>query len=555
MSGPLTPSRRAFLATVAASVSWPALGCLPAAARGPRMLPNGIVLADPWPPQRAALAPTPTRPPYLASPPDVIPIDLGRQLFVDDFLIEESTLARVWHRAAYHPASPVLAPERAWERRDPHAAITNVAPSPSAMAYSDGVFYDPADRLFKLWYMAGYQQQTALALSPDGIHWERPTLDVVPGTNIVSTRNRDSNTVWLDLDASDPAERFTMAGYDLGLKALRLHVSRDGVHWREVGVTGPCGDRSTFFRNPFLERWVFSLRASDARGRRIRRYLEATAFRRAAWRPDEAVVWTGADEADVRRADLDSMPELYNLDAVAYESVLLGLFAMFRGERPDREKPNDLCVAFSRDGFHWSRDNREPFIAVSERPGDWNFSNVQSAGGCCVIVGDRLYFYVSGRRGVAGTALPGVCSTGLATLRRDGFASLTDAWPADRPRPAGRRRDTLITRPVRFKGAHLFVNADIDGELKVEVLDRAGRPIDGFAGSAAAVVTGHGTKIAVRWNNGRSLGELAGEAVRFRFALSRAHLYAFWVSPSPRGASGGYVAAGGPGFSRTHDDG
>ena len=36
--------------------------------------------------------------------------------------------------------------------------------------------------------------------------------------------------------------------------------------------------------------------------------------------------------------------------------------------------------------------------------------------------------------------------------------------------------------------------------------------------------------------------------VRFRFQLSRGSLYAFWVSGAADGASGGYVAAGGPGF-------
>ena len=49
------------------------------------------------------------------------------------------------------------------------------------------------------------------------------------------------------------------------------------------------------------------------------------------------------------------IPELYNLDAVAYESVMLGLFAIFAAKASDREKPNELCVGFSRDGFHWSR--------------------------------------------------------------------------------------------------------------------------------------------------------------------------------------------------------
>ena len=41
---------------------------------------------------------------------------------------------------------------------------------------------------------------------------------------------------------------------------------------------------------------------------------------------------------------------------------LLGLFTIYRGERNEREKPNDVCVGFSRDGFHWARPARGAFI-------------------------------------------------------------------------------------------------------------------------------------------------------------------------------------------------
>ena len=68
-----------------------------------RSLYNGIVLSEDWPPRRTRedlLAFEPMRVPYLENPPEVIPIDLGRQLFVDDFLIENTTLRRTFHRAA-----------------------------------------------------------------------------------------------------------------------------------------------------------------------------------------------------------------------------------------------------------------------------------------------------------------------------------------------------------------------------------------------------------------------------------------------------------------------
>ena len=554
MFEPSGVSRRAFLKAAVAGVALPsALRAQPA----PReTLYNGIVLPSPWPPRRVPPLFAPEKPPYLAAPPAVINIETGRQLFVDDFLIEESSLHRAFHQATYHPANPVLTPEEPWETRDPHAINTKIQPSQSAMVFSDGVFFDPADRLFKMFYMAGYQQSTALATSRDGITWQKPRLPIVPGTNIVSPAPRDSNTVWLDHESPSRDSRYKMASYIMSEGALRLSESADGIRWRTVGRTGPCGDRSTMFRNPFRKRWSFSLRADDPRGiKRYRRYFESADFATTRWSADEPVSWIGADSTDLRRADLNAAPELYNLDAVAYESVMLGLFTIFRGEQRTREKPNDLCIGFSRDGFHWDRSWRDPFISVSERQGDWNWANVQSAGGCCLIAGDRLYFYVSGRQGIPGTDLPGKCSTGLATLRRDGFASLTDVWPAGMPREIRGDRSSVVTRPMKFRGGHLFVNADAQGEVRVEILDAGGKVIAGHSAVQCDPVRGDSTKHRVRWQSAGTLQELSGQTVRFRFVLTRSRLFSFWVADSEAGRSRGYAAAGGPDYPNGHDRG
>jgi hypothetical protein len=543
-------SRRAFFATAAAL----ALHARGAAQTRREVLHNGIMLPSPWPPRRHQLSSQPARPPYLASPPDVITIDTGRQLFVDDFLVEESSLSRAVHRATYHPASPVLVPERPWEVDDPYAAMTRISPSPAAMVYSDGVFFDPSERIFKMWYMAGYQQHTALAVSDDGVSWTRRHANVIAGTNIVRQHRRDSNTVWLDLDDRDASARYKMAWSSMeGNGRLRLSTSPDGVHWTDRGDAGPAADRSTMFYNPFRDRWCFSLRADDPQLKRARTYVESADFTAATWAAGDPVWWVAADARDHAQPGANVPPELYNVDAVAYESLMLGLFAIYRGESADREKPNELCVAFSRDGFHWSRPTHEPFIPVSNTQGDWNWANVQSAGGVCAIVGDQLYFYVSGRAGIPGTSLPGRCSTGLATLRRDGFVSMTDQWPSGSTRPVLGHRATLITRPLRFSGARAFLNADVQGAVRVEMLDREGGTIAGFEAGRCLPITGNRTKHAVSWTGGASLASLANTTVRFKFVLDRAHLYAFWVSPSPRGESRGYVAAGGPGFSGTRD--
>src|SRR5437868_13128919 len=86
-------TRRAFIATTAGA----ALATRISAQPSREVLYNGIELAQPWPPRLRSWSPHPQRPPYLSSPPDVINIDVGRQLFVDDFLIEESSLYREFH--------------------------------------------------------------------------------------------------------------------------------------------------------------------------------------------------------------------------------------------------------------------------------------------------------------------------------------------------------------------------------------------------------------------------------------------------------------------------
>jgi hypothetical protein len=132
--------------------------------RANEVLYNGIVLPEAWPPKvewediqaRKLMA----EPPYLVHPPAVIPIDVGRQLFVDDFLIEQTTLQRTYHLAQYHPANPVFT---------------------GGMPFSGGVFWDPKDQLIKMWYHHG--GGTGYTTSQDGIRWE-------PGRLVLEQKTR-----------------------------------------------------------------------------------------------------------------------------------------------------------------------------------------------------------------------------------------------------------------------------------------------------------------------------------------------------------------------------
>jgi hypothetical protein len=483
--------------------------------RGDEVLYNGIVLPSAWPPKvswedikaRKPIA----QPPYLREPPAAIPIDVGRQLFVDEFLIDQSTLKRTYHLARYHPSNPVFT---------------------GGMPFSGGVFWDPQDRLMKMWYHG--RGGTGHTTSKDGIAWNEGRCVLAGGT--------DSQCVWLDLEEADRSKRYKMTRSVVADNRCRgwIYFSADGSNWRHVGYTGDWGDRSTFFWNPFRKVWVMSCRHGWGQPR-ARRYWEVRDMERGPyWRspgqPPYAHFWIGADRLDPPRSDYRIDPQLYNLDAVGYESLLLGLFTIWPGQPGPREKPNEVCLGFSRDGFHWTRPDRRPFCPVSETPGAWNYANVQSAAGGCLVVGDQLYFYVSAR-GKGWVA-------GLATLRRDGFASM-DADAAG---------GTLTTRPVIFRGKYPFVNVDApQGELRVELLDDRGEPIAPFTRDNCLPVHGDHTLAPVYWRGAADCSAAAGRNVRFRFHLKRGRLYAFWVSPDASGASYGYVAAGGAGFTTNRD--
>lgn len=527
-----------------------------------RLLPNGIEMIDA--PNYGPVPRTPMPVPYLDTPPEVIPIDGGRQLFVDDFLIERHSLTRQFHRPHPHPTNPLLRPETEWE----------VGDVPFAMPFSDGVWFDPEDRLFKMWYAGNEMWCTCLATSRDGIAWERPHLDVVPGTNIVLDLPRDSSTVWRDPDV-EPTERYKMIqtvkqklsmkepliGAATGTFAFTLSyfTAPDGVHWTkraESPAAQATGDRSTFWRDPFRGTWVYSLRDIEwqldtpgGQQYRVRNFLEHTDIAAGLADIAGAVPWVGADDLDPPNPDWpDQPPQLYTLDAAPYESLMVGLFSVHQG--PENEicaerglpKRNQITIGYSRDGFHWYRPDRRPFIRAQESDGAWDWGNIQSVGGGFCVADDELRFYYSGR-GLWDGFWDGNGMAGLATLRRDGFASLS----------ADRDGGTLLTRPLRFSGGHLFVNLKApSGRLRVAVLDQSGAPLPGFGPADCTPLTGDSTKLAVSWP-GADLASLSGQPVRLRFELTDGALFSFWVSAHSTGESGGYVAAGGPGFDNARD--
>ena len=528
------------------------------------VLHSGILLPDPWPPKYAELpeAEEMRIPPYLKQKPPAIVINTGRQLFVDDFLIDETNMERLCHKPEVYSGNPILVPDRDWEYTS--------SGRPYAAPFSDGVWYDEKDSKFKMWYLAGAGRRTeehglytCYAESDDGKNWKKPILDIIQGTNVADTFLRDAATVWLDKSEKDPDKRYKFFNVEQPWQFV-LKYSRDGIHWnRGVAQSGNIGDRSTVFYNPFTKKWVASLRynrrRTDGSFSRERQYLENTdpemlvslAHNIKADADDKNIVyWFGPDPREQRNPKFpDFNPGIYNLDAIAYESIILGFFTVHKGpENPVcRElgipKRNEISMGFSRDGFHFYRPTHEVFIGVNESEGAWNYGNVQSVNGMPIIVDDSLYFYNSGRR-LNNIYNDSHMSTGLATLRRDGFVSMV----------ATNSEGFLITEEVLFNGKYFFVNADVNGKLWVEILDEKSQPVEGYKKDDCIALSGNSTRQLITWKNKKDLSGLSGEKVKIKFHLSDGELYSFWISPWESGESRGFTAGGGPGLDDSGTD-
>ena len=500
----------------------------------------------------------------IASCGAAINLDSGRQLFVDDHVVAATNgVVRHWNEPV-KASTPVLRPTSEKGGRVAGCAV----------ATDGGLWWDPTIGKYRLWYETDWAGNLRYAESRDGLDWELPDLGKVKGTNRVFGDDEertgkfiDSWSVWPDYKAENPYGTWNMLiSAPGGTTTDTMFTSSDGRAFTKLGIAGYSGDRTTLHFDSILGKWIFSLRDSRKPLGRSRRFHAQDDFR-----PDptpygfvygktpqpagtaEPEMWTEFDTMDY-----GPRGSLYNFDAVPYESLMLGVMEVLHNTPRDNldseemglPKQTSLRFAFSHDGGRRYVPAPESALKPSGwGSGKWDTGYLSAMGGICLVGEDTLRIYYSAlrgdremRRGIVGRQpmhRQGIYyngSIGYATLRRDGFAGLVADGNGE-----------VTTKPVTFSGKRLFVNAEcLFGEVAAEILDERGEPVAGFtAADCRQMKFADSTKRELVFAGG-DLSPLAGKTVRFRFRLHCATLYSFWVSPSARGESRGYVAAGGP---------
>ena len=75
------------------------------------------------------------------------------------------------------------------------------------------------------------------------------------------------------------------------------------------------------------------------------------------------------------------------------------------------------------------------------------------------------------------------------------------------------------------------MNADVRGELRAELLDSEGRALAGYSAEDCVPIRTDGIRQMIRWEGAFKLDSLPDRAVRLRFLMREADLYAFWFQP------------------------
>lgn len=332
------------------------------------------------------------------------------------------------------------------------------------------------------------QRGTAVAFSPDGIHWKEH-----PGNPVV-------------LKGRDVADCPTVLGWD-PRRGKYVYYPRPGhILAPEIHAMGldPPHDEI----NPNMAHY------------RSIGYSESDDF--IHWSPTRLMLAPDAED----RVDF----QYYQMTVAPDGEFYVGLLHMMQSH----EMTFDIYLLTSRDGFHWNWVHRNlPFLRRGEI-GSYDAGYLTPSGP--IVHDGKVWIYYgaySGAHSYEPSRLgPNNWTIALATLPTDRYLGLL----------AGPDMGSMTTRPILFSGSRLKVDMDAalphhrggtargtyDAELRAALMDESGGPIEGFGLQQSGTLRKSGVQ-ELSWA-GSELGRLAGRPVRLRFQLRNAALYSIQFS-------------------------
>ena len=183
----------------------------------------------------------------------------------------------------------------------------------------------------------------------------------------------------------------------------------------------------------------------------------------------------------------------------------------------------DVQLAVSRDGIHWDRPERKPYIALGLKGGPEGGCLWPTQGLLYSDSGNEIYQYYSPTAHTHGdyNARTDKWEGGIYLLKQrlDGFVS------ADADNKGG----WFTTPAMKFKGTELELNVDAGalGHMLVEVRDENNKPIPGYTLDEAIPIMQNQLAAKAKWRSGASVIGLQDRPIRLHVKMESCKLYAF----------------------------
>jgi hypothetical protein len=453
---------------------------------------------------------------------DPIRVDSGRELFVDDYLIDSMRGATL----------------KLQQPREREVVMVHDAPWEGSTSTYHTVIQD--GDIYRMYYRgggwdeeqkkSGHPDFFCYAESKDGIHWTRPELGIVEfngskANNIILAGNAAHNLApFIDSNPNCKAdEKYKAVG---GVKGgLVTFKSPDAIHWQPLSeqpviTKGQFDSLNTAFWDPTRGSYLEFHRNYRDHTRDI---MTCSSSDFTHWSEPVWLQYTGAPRQ-----------HLYTNAITPYfraQQLLIGLPMRYvPGRNPEKHSQDGVSDAgfmISRDGKNFRRWN-EAFVRPGQQSDRWVNRNNLPAHGIVETRPDvtdapsELSFYTTEGyyRGPA-TRLR------RYTLRLDGFVSVSA------PPDGGK----MTTKPVVFAKINQPSTVRINfatsavGSLKCELQDGAGKPVPGFALENCDEIYGDSIDRAITWGGKSDVSQLADRPVRLHFVMGDADLYAFQIRP------------------------
>jgi hypothetical protein len=436
-------------------------------------------------------------------------------LFVDDYAVAGKTgVVRTYHPFQKYAGNPVMVADRAWEG-------ANIYVYGTALPNESGPGY-------RMWYHClnlGVATYALYATSADGIHWTKPVLGDVSyngstDNNILIPSGCFPSVMHTPWDAAIQ-RTYKMIYYGGG----RFYGawSADAIHWTDSPnnpVIPPVSDVGNYIWDPHTRQYVGYPKVGATVNNLARRAVGYTATADFESWPSASLI-LAPDAVDDRWVPAGTVQRthFYGLCGFAYESMYLGFLWIFRATDVDGyyDGPIYVEIVSSHDGIHWTREEGDrPPILPDGPAGSWDYGMVFTTTQP-MVEGGTIRLYYGGFNDLHAQAKNWHGAIGLATLRKDGFASLD----------AGATPGTITTQKIDHASGPLRVNFSApSSSVKVEVLDESGTVLPGYSQAECNVLAGDSVDQVVTWTGHAELP--AGVApVRLRFILQNASVYSF----------------------------